>query len=136
MDKSVQKIYIYTYTYRTHTCSEWLTVWFLLTQCNILHLQVSALAWNKDHHQLISAHGCPKNYMVVWQYPTLKKLRQLSGHSDRILHMCMSPRRGRVASAGSDETLRIWPCFERLQHDMSQSSYREENILALLHSFN
>ena len=97
-------------------------------------VQVSALAWNKDHRQLISAHGQPRNHMMVWQYPTLRKVRQLSGHSDRILHMCLSPRRGHVASAGTDETLRIWQCFERLQQDVSQCSYSEESILALLHS--
>ena len=98
--------------------------------------QVSAIAWNKDHKQLISSHGNPKNNMVIWQYPTMTKVGELCGHQDRVLHMCLSPKRTSVASAGADETLRIWQCFERLKHDVSSMSYSEESITALLHSFN
>jgi len=73
--------------------------------------------------------------MLIWQYPTFHKVAELTGHNDRILQMCLSPRRGRVASAASDETMRIWQCFERLHLDTSQRSYTEESITALLHSF-
>lgn len=96
--------------------------------------QVSSLNWNKDHKQLLSAHGHPRNHMVIWQYPNMAKLGCLTGHSERILHMCLSPGRSRAASASSDETLRIWKCFEKLQLDTSHRSCSE--ISALLHSFN
>lgn len=95
--------------------------------------QVSALGWNKYHKQLISAHGYPRNQMTIWQYPNMTKLGTLSGHSERILHMCLSPGKSRVASAASDETLRIWKCFERMKLDTSQS-FHELSASALLHS--
>ena len=72
--------------------------------------------------------------MVIWQYPNMTRLKVLTGHGQRILHMTLSPRRSRVASASSDETLRIWKCFERLNNDVSQRSYSEESISALLQS--
>lgn len=98
-----------------------------------IDVQVSSLKWNKYHKQLISAHGHPKNHMVVWQYPCMKELATLTGHAERILHMVLSPRRTRVASASSDETVRIWKCFKpRESSDQSCSS--EGNISALLHS--
>lgn len=100
------------------------------------YIQVSSLAWNKYHQQLISAHGHPRNHMMIWQYPSMTRLGTLTGHSERILHMCLSPKRSRVASASSDETLRIWQCFEKAKHDVSERSYCDESINALLHSFN
>ena len=48
--------------------------------------------------------------------------------------MCLSPGKSRVASAGSDETLKIWQCFEKVKLDQSERSYTE--ISALLHSLN
>lgn len=97
-------------------------------------VQVPSLHWNKYHKQIISAHGYPKNHMVVRQYPTMARLGSLPGHSERILHMCLSPGKSRVASVGSDETLKIWQCFEKVKLDQSERSYTE--ISALLHSLN
>ena len=34
------------------------------------------------------------------------------GHTGRILNITMSPNGHFVASAGADETLRLWKCFE------------------------
>ena len=92
------------------------------------------MAWNKEHKALISAHGAPKHQMAVWSYPSLTKVGELSGHQDRVLHMTLSPRKSTVCSAGADETLRIWNCFERTEHDASLKSYSEDSILALMHS--
>ena len=68
--------------------------------------------------------------MVVWSYPDMSKLSVLFGHTERILHMTVSPRRSRVASASSDETLRIWKCFKPMKLD--EASYREESICSML----
>jgi WD40 repeat protein len=37
---------------------------------------------------------------------------ELKGHSERVLHMAMSPDGETVVSAGADETLRFWKVFE------------------------
>lgn len=64
----------------------------------------------------------------------MNKVSVLCGHRERVLHMALSPHRSRVASASSDETLRIWKCFKQVEHDVSQRSYSEESISALLQS--
>ena len=75
--------------------------------------QVSALLWNKEHKELVSAHGFSQNQLIVWKYPTMTKVAELSGHSQRVLSMAMSPDATTVVSAGADETLRFWKCFAR-----------------------
>ena len=97
-------------------------------------MQVSSLAWNKENRALISAHGAPKHQLCVWSYPSLTKVGELSGHQDRVLHMSLSPKKTTICSAGADETLRIWNCFEKREHDISHRSYSEDSILALIHS--
>ena len=99
-------------------------------------LQVSALAWNREYHEIISAHGEPRHQMVVWKYPSLCKVGELVGHGARILHMALSPRRTSVASAAADETVRVWKCFES-SNPLNQSSSgrtEQESILAMMHS--
>lgn len=39
------------------------------------------------------------------------KVAELTGHTDRILNLAMSPDGSTVLSAGADETLRMWKCF-------------------------
>ena len=46
-----------------------------------------------------------------------------SGHSGRILNLCMSPDCQTVASIAADETIRLWKCFA---HDK-----REKKVKAL-----
>ena len=41
----------------------------------------------------------------------MTKVSDLTGHSNRILGMSMSPDEEMVVSVGADETLRFWKCF-------------------------
>lgn len=41
----------------------------------------------------------------------MKRTAELSGHTARILQLCLSPDGSTVLSAGADETLRLWKCF-------------------------
>ena len=75
--------------------------------------QVSALLWNKEHREIISAHGFSNNQLSIWKYPTLSKVTDLNGHSQRVLAMAISPDGTTVLSAAADETLRFWKCFAR-----------------------
>jgi len=73
--------------------------------------QVSSLLWNKEHREIISGHGFADNQLSIWSYPTMSKVADLTGHTDRVLSMAMSPDGTTVVSAAADETLRFWKCF-------------------------
>ncbi|XP_064476452.1 cell division cycle protein 20 homolog [Ornithodoros turicata] len=73
--------------------------------------QVSSLLWSEEYHELISGHGFAQNQLIIWKYPSMTKVAELTGHTGRVLNMCMSPDGTTVLSAGSDETLRLWNCF-------------------------
>jgi len=74
--------------------------------------QVCALQWSKHTRELVSSHGFSQNQLIVWSYPTMTKLAELTGHSSRVLHMATSPDGSTVVSAAGDETLRFWRIFD------------------------
>lgn len=41
----------------------------------------------------------------------MEKITELNGHSNRVLHMALSPDATTIVSASSDETLRFWKVF-------------------------
>lgn len=73
--------------------------------------QVSSLVWNAEHRELISGHGFSENQLTIWKYPTMTKVTELVGHTERVLSMAISPDGTTVVSAAGDETLRFWKCF-------------------------
>jgi len=73
--------------------------------------QVSALAWNPHERELLSAHGFAQNQLSLWKYPTMTKVKDLMGHTARVLHLAASPDGSTVVSAGADESLRFWRVF-------------------------
>ena len=51
---------------------------------------------------------------------------------ERILNMSVSPKRTRVISAGADETLRIWKCFDVLKPRSSGGDTQNDSISTAL----
>lgn len=74
--------------------------------------QVCAIQWSKHYRELVSSHGFSQNQIVVWKYPTMRKLAELRGHTERVLHLSLSPDGKTIASAAGDETLRFWKVWE------------------------
>ncbi|XP_054813431.1 cell division cycle 20.2, cofactor of APC complex-like [Prosopis cineraria] len=73
--------------------------------------QVSALLWNKKEHELLSSHGSPHNQLILWKYPCMVKMAELTGHVSGVLSMAENPNGCTVASAAADGTVRLWDVF-------------------------
>lgn len=56
-----------------------------------------------------------KAYMMILLLllclPSMVKLKELTGHTSRVLHMAQSPDGATVVSAAPDETIRFWNIF-------------------------
>lgn len=73
--------------------------------------QVCNLIFSKNTNELVSTHGYSQNQINLWQYPTMKKLATLTGHSYRVLYLAASPDGQTIVTGAGDETLRFWNMF-------------------------
>ena len=73
--------------------------------------QVCNLIFSKNSNELVSTHGYSDNAIVVWKYPSMKKVTTLTGHSLRVLYLAMSPDGESIVTGAGDETLRFWKVF-------------------------
>ncbi|XP_044738403.1 cell division cycle protein 20 homolog isoform X2 [Chrysoperla carnea] len=90
--------------------------------------QVCSILFSTNYKELISGHGFANNQLIIWKYPSMTKITELTGHTARVLHLAMSPDGQTVLSAGADETLRLWKCF---QNDPNKSKKA-----SAIHEFN
>lgn len=74
--------------------------------------QICGLLWSSTFKEIVSGQGFSKNQLIIWKYPEMTKVTELTGHTRRVLHLAMSPDGSTVVSAGADETLRFWKCFQ------------------------
>ncbi|VDO04449.1 unnamed protein product [Rodentolepis nana] len=75
--------------------------------------QVCNLAWSEHTNELVSTHGYSQNQILVWQYPNLRQLAKLTGHTSRVLYLAVSPDGENIVTGAGDETLRFWNVFCR-----------------------
>eukprot|EP01120_Amphizonella_sp_Union-15-10_P006404 TRINITY_DN2041_c0_g1_i1.p1 TRINITY_DN2041_c0_g1~~TRINITY_DN2041_c0_g1_i1.p1 ORF type:complete len:481 (-),score=85.84 TRINITY_DN2041_c0_g1_i1:36-1478(-) len=73
--------------------------------------QVCNLAWSKNVNELVSTHGYSQNQIVVWSYPSMSQVVQLTGHTTRVLYLAVSPDGQTIVTGAGDETLRFWNIF-------------------------
>jgi len=75
--------------------------------------------FSKSSNELVSTHGYSDNAIMVWKYPSLKKMATLTGHSLRVLYLAMSPDGETVVTGAGDETLRFWKLFPQIKKNES-----------------
>ena len=73
--------------------------------------QVCSLQWSPLEKEILSSHGYAENQLCLWKYPTMARVKELKGHTSRVLHTAVSPDGGMVVSGSADETLRFWNVF-------------------------
>ena len=62
-------------------------------------------------NEVVSTHGYSDNAIIVWKYPSMKKVATLTGHTFRVLYLAMSPDGETIVTGAGDETLRFWKVF-------------------------
>ena len=73
--------------------------------------QVCNLMWSSNVNEIVSTHGYSMNQVIVWKYPSMKKVATLTGHTYRVLYLAMSPDGSSIVTGAGDETLRFWNIF-------------------------
>jgi cell division cycle protein 20 (cofactor of APC complex) len=106
----------------------WNTETGAMVNCVDTDSQVCSLMWNRHDREILSAHGFSKNQLSIWKYPTMTKVGELSGHTNRVLHLAMSPDGSTVVSAAADETLRFWRVFDVPGNQVKKATHK--NLLS------
>ena len=73
--------------------------------------QVCNLHWNKNVDEIVSTHGYSLNQVIVWRFPSMEKQTVLTGHTLRVLYLCVSPDGQTIVTGAADQTLRLWSIF-------------------------
>jgi cell division cycle protein 20 (cofactor of APC complex) len=91
--------------------------------------QVCALQWSKHDKELVSSHGFSHNQLILWKYPSMVKVAELTGHTSRVLHMAQSPDGTTIATAAADETLRFWKILSGGESSKKERAAAKESVL-------
>jgi cell division cycle protein 20 (cofactor of APC complex) len=93
------------------------------------HSQVCALQWSQHDKELVSSHGYSHNQLILWKYPSMVKVAELTGHTSRVLHMAQSPDGTTVVTAAADETLRFWKILSGGDASKKERAAAKDSIL-------
>lgn len=91
--------------------------------------QVCSLVWSPTEKELLSSHGFSQNQLCLWKYPSMVKVKELTGHTARVLHLAASPDGSSVVSAAADETLRFWNVFAPAKSAKKSDDISRSNLV-------
>lgn len=117
------------------TADKTIKVWNTLTGNRVNNVetgsQVCNLIWLKNSNEIVSTHGYSRNQIIVWKYPSMQQIAQLTGHTYRVLYLSLSPDGETIVTGAGDETLRFWNVFEKNRNDEPPSSVLLDAFLQL-----
>ncbi len=73
--------------------------------------QLRSLALSTNVNELVSTHRYSQNQIIVWKYPSLSQVAMLTGHSQRVSYLAVSPSGETIVTRAGDETLGFWNVF-------------------------
>ena len=92
--------------------------------------QVCALQWSANDKELVSSHGYSHNQLILWKYPSMVRVAELTGHTSRVLHMAQSPDGTTICSAAADETLRFWKVLSGGDQNKKGKAAAQSSVLS------
>ena len=92
--------------------------------------QVCALQWSQHDKELVSSHGYSHNQLILWKYPSMVRVAELTGHTSRVLHMAQSPDGTTVCTAAADETLRFWKILSGGEQNKKEKQAEKQSVLS------
>jgi len=92
--------------------------------------QVCALQWSAHDKELVSSHGYSHNQLILWKYPSMVRVAELTGHTSRVLHMAQSPDGTTVCTAAADETLRFWKILSGGEQNKKERAAAKESVMS------
>ncbi|EGR30097.1 hypothetical protein IMG5_142600 [Ichthyophthirius multifiliis] len=90
--------------------------------------QVCNLMFGKSVNEIVSTHGYSQNQIILWKYPSMQKIIELTGHTSRVLFLAMSPDGQTIVTGAGDETLRFWNIFPSVDQGVKYSSTLVDDI--------
>ncbi|GAA5848244.1 hypothetical protein JCM9279_000988 [Rhodotorula babjevae] len=79
--------------------------------------QVCNMLYSKNSNELVTTHGFSagqaQNQVIIWRYPSMQQVAQLTGHTYRVLYLAASPDGQTIVTGAGDETLRFWSAFPK-----------------------
>ena len=92
-----------------------------MVKCVNTDSQICNLKFAKTVNEIVSTHGYSKNQISIWKYPSMRKVRTLSGHTCRVLYLAQSPDGETIVTGSGDETLRFWKVFPANKNDQKEN---------------
>ncbi len=97
-----------------------------ITFCAQSRELISAHGYRDQSRELSLAHGYRDNSVILWKCPSLVKVSELTGHTERVLHMAQSPDGTTIVTGSADETLRFWSLVGKEQ--VQQSAHERSRL--------
>ena len=85
--------------------------------------QVCNLVFSKSTNEIVSTHGYSLNQINVWKFPSMQKIKTLTGHSFRVLYLSLSPDGQSIVTGAGDKTLKFWNIFPPFKNNCNSKHF-------------